>query len=160
MDESKIIECEPTSGKVVVQELNKVNSTQPTPIITSCNSNQLQTPENVRIKRKLPDLASITVVQNFSLTTRQLLETSTIPISHDNSSPVPYRMKGRATRKMPRRLPPTPNRISTPFISSTPSMNRILEDTTTFKPEYRKEAQKGLKELLKTDRVGLFNNIV
>ena len=152
MDESKIIECEPTSGKVVAQELNKVNSIQPTPIITLCNSNQLQTPENVRIKRKLPDLANITVVQNFSLTTRQLLENSTIPISNPNSSPVPYRMKGRATPKMPRT--PTPNRISTPFISSTPSMNRILEDTTTFKPEYWKEAQKGLKELLKTDRVG------
>ena len=73
LNESKTTECKSTSEKVAVQELNEISSIQPTPNITSCNNNQLQTPKRVRIKRKLPDLANISVVQNSSLTTRQLL---------------------------------------------------------------------------------------
>ena len=108
----------------------------------------------MKIKRKLPDLANISMIQNSSLTTRQLLETSTILISHDNFTPVPHKTKGRAIPKTPRRLPPTPNRISTPSINSTSTMNRITEDITTSKPKYRKEGQNGLKELLETGRIG------
>ena len=64
-------------------------------------------------------------------------------------------MKEKAITRAPRRLLPTPSgnsSISFPNINSTPAVNRIiLEGTTTsFKPEYRKEAQQGLIELLET----------
>ena len=83
----------------------------PTPKASSLNADQLHTPKSsVRSKRKFPDLANIIVEENSPFTTRQLLDTSSIPITPDVTTPIPRITKEKARfAKTPRRLPPTPN---------------------------------------------------
>lgn len=60
-------------------------------------------------------------------------------------------MDKRVMTRMPKRLPPTPNQ--NPLISTPNINNRIISENIIIlsKLEYRKEAQKGLKELLEAD---------
>lgn len=111
MVENKIKDSEATPRTGGIQEIDLTTEKIPTPKASSLNVDQLHTPESsMKIKRKLPDLASIIVVENSPLTSRQLLDTSSIPITPDVNTPIPQITKEKTRfAKTPRRLPPTSN---------------------------------------------------
>ena len=110
---------------------DRTPSSMPSPADIDIHIESTQcTPQDrqIKIHKKLPDLGNLSIARNTPLTSKLLLDTSTIPLVHNDNTPATHGTQDRrsSVNRTTRVLPPTPSfNQPTPTTSTTPNAHNL-----------------------------------